>query len=235
MELENMDIGSSEWKNTIVEGARKLGIDVQPGQADQFAGHALILNEWNQKINLTAIDSPMDMAVKHFLDSIISSRYIGPDSRLLDVGSGAGFPGIPLRVMMPSLDVILVDATRKKVSFLKHVIQALHLSRIAAIHSRIEDLQQEWEGRFDIIVCRAFSSLADFAEKCLPLLAPDGLLLAFKGRNLGAEISQVSSTQRAGRCFPVSGEDSNRQLQMKIVSFELPYLNLSRSLILLRR
>jgi 16S rRNA (guanine527-N7)-methyltransferase len=230
-----MKIGSSEWKEIIVEGARELGIDVQLGQADQFAAHALILNEWNQKINLTAIDSPMDMAVKHFLDSIISSRYIGPGSRLLDVGSGAGFPGIPLKVMMPSLDVILVDATRKKVSFLKHAIQALHLSRIAAIHSRIEDLQQEWEGRFDIIVCRAFSSLADFAEKSMPLLAPDGLLLAFKGRNLGAELSQVPSTQRADRRFPVSGEDPNRQLQMKIVSFELPYLNLSRSLILLRR
>ena len=157
-----MDIGSQAWKDTIVEGAEQLGIDVQAGQADQFAAHALILKEWNQKINLTAIDSPMDMAVKHFLDSIISSRYIKPGSRLLDVGSGAGFPGIPLKVMIPSLDVILVDATRKKVSFLNHVIRRLHLSHITAIHSRIEDLQQEWEGRFDVIVCRAFSSLDDF-------------------------------------------------------------------------
>ncbi|RLC06370.1 MAG: 16S rRNA (guanine(527)-N(7))-methyltransferase RsmG [Deltaproteobacteria bacterium] len=229
-----MYIGTSEWKETIVTGARSLGIDVQPGQADQFAAHALILKEWNQKINLTAIDSPIDMAVKHFLDSIISSRYIKPDSRLLDVGSGAGFPGIPLKVMMPSLNVILVDATRKKISFLKHVIQALHLSRIAAIHSRIEDLQQEWDGRFDIIVCRAFSSLADFAEKCLPLLAPDGLLLAFKGKEFATDLDQAS-TQKGSEVFLVAGKDTHIKLQMKLMSFKLPYLNLSRTLILLRR
>ena len=229
-----MNIGSSKWKNVIVEGAGQLGIAVHAGQADQFAAHAFILNEWNQKINLTAIDSPMDMAVKHFLDSIISSRYIKPDSRLLDVGSGAGFPGIPLKVMMPSLNVTLVDATRKKVSFLKHVIQTLHLSRITAIHSRTEDLQQEWEGRFDIIVCRAFSSLADFAEKSMPLLTPDGLLLAFKGRELGDDMDQVS-TQKGSEVFPVEGGDTQTELQMKFVSFKLPFLNLSRTLILLRR
>ena len=141
-----MNIGAQAWKNTIVEGARELGIAVSAAQADQFAAHALILKAWNRKINLTAIHAPMDMAVKHFLDSIIPSRHIRPGSRLLDVGSGAGFPGIPLKVMLPSLDVTLVDATRKKVSFLSHVIQALHLSRISAIHSRLEDLQQEWEG-----------------------------------------------------------------------------------------
>ncbi|MFC1877464.1 16S rRNA (guanine(527)-N(7))-methyltransferase RsmG [Thermodesulfobacteriota bacterium] len=218
----------------IVDGARKLGIDVQPGQADQFAAHALILKEWNQKINLTAIDSPMDMAVKHFLDSIISSRYIKPGSRLLDVGSGAGFPGIPLKVMVPSLDVILVDATRKKVSFLKHAIQELHLSGVAAIHSRLEDLQQEWEGRFDIIVCRAFSSLADFAEKSMPLLAPEGLLLALKGKELATDMDQVS-TQNGSEVFLVAGKDAPTGFQMKFVSFKLPFLNLSRTLVMLTR
>jgi len=109
-----MDIGSVEWKEMIAEGAQRLGIDVQTGQLDQFAVHALALKEWNRKINLTAIDSPVDMAVKHFLDCIVSSRYIEPDGKLLDVGSGAGFPGIPLKVMMPSLNVTLVDATRKR-------------------------------------------------------------------------------------------------------------------------
>jgi len=169
-----------------------LGIQVQAAQADQFATHAILLKEWNQKINLTAIDSPMDMAVKHFLDSIIPFSHLTPGSRLLDVGSGAGFPGIPLKVMLPSLSVTLVDATRKKVSFLNHVIQQLHLSGISAIHSRVENLGREREGTFDIIVCRAFSSLTDFAEKSLPLLAPDGLLMAFKGKNLEPDLNRVS-------------------------------------------
>jgi len=229
-----MEIGSPEWKKMIVDGARGLGIDVQPGQADQFAAHALILKEWNQKINLTAIDSPMDMAVKHFLDSILSFRYIKPGSKLLDVGSGAGFPGIPLKIMIQSLDVILVDATRKKVSFLNHVIQRLRLSHITAIHSRIEDLQQEWEDRFDVVVCRAFSSLADFVEKSLPLLAPGGLLLAFKGRELATDMVQVS-TKNGGEVFRVAGKRIDTELQMKWVSFKLPFLNLSRTLVMLTR
>jgi 16S rRNA (guanine527-N7)-methyltransferase len=229
-----MDIGSIEWKELIVDGARRMGITVHADQADQFAAHALILKEWNQKINLTAIDSPMDMAVKHFLDSIVSSRHIEPGSRMLDVGSGAGFPGIPLKVMMPSLDVTLVDATRKKVSFLNHVIRRLHLSHITAMHSRLEDLQQEWEGRFDVIVCRAFSSLGDFVEKSLPLLVPGGLLLAFKGKGLGNDLVQVS-TQKGGEVFLASGKNIRTDFQMKCVSFKLPFLNLSRMLILLRR
>ena len=229
-----MNISSPAWKNTIVEGAREMEITVHARQTDQFAAHALILKEWNQKVNLTAIDSPMDMAVKHFLDSIISSRFIKPDSRLMDVGSGAGFPGIPLKVMIPSLNVTLVDATRKKVSFLNHVIRQLHLSGITAIHSRIEDLQQEWEGRFDVIACRAFSSLGDFAEKSMPLLAPDGLLLAFKGKDFAIDLDQVS-TQKGSEVFLVAGKDTHIKLQMKLMSFKLPYLNLSRTLILLRR
>jgi len=229
-----MDIGSVEWKEMIAEGAQRLGIDVQTGQLDQFAVHALALKEWNRKINLTAIDSPVDMAVKHFLDCIVSSRYIEPDGKLLDVGSGAGFPGIPLKVMMPSLNVTLVDATRKKVAFLNHVIRQLHLSHITAIHSRIENLQQEWEGKFDIVVCRAFSSLLDFAEKSLPMLAPEGLLVAFKAREPGTDTDQTSK-QNGGDVFHVAGKGTPTALRMKYVSFKLPFLNLSRTLIILRR
>ncbi len=229
-----MNIGSTAWKRTIVEGAREMGITVHAGQADQFAAHALILNEWNQKTNLTAIASPIEMAVKHFLDSIVSSRYIASGSRLLDVGSGAGFPGIPLKVMIPSLNVTLVDATRKKVSFLNHVIRQLHLKRITAIQSRIEDMQQEWKGRFDVVVCRAFSSLGDFAEKSLPLLGPEGLLMAYKGRELGNDLDQAS-TRRGEALYPVAGKGFHTELRMQRVTFRLPFLNLSRLLILLRR
>ena len=231
-----MQIGSPEWKKTIVDGAGGLGIDVQPGQVDQFAIHASTLIEWNQKINLTAIDSPLDMAIKHFLDSIIPFTYITPGSRLLDVGSGAGFPGIPLKVMLPSLNVTLVDATRKKVSFLNHVIQQLRLRNITAIHSRVENLQQEREGKFDMIVCRAFSSLNGFVEKSLPLLAPDGLLMAFKGKNVEPDLNQMSTSQEASKTFLVSGNDPpNKRLQMKFIHFNLPFLDLSRTLILLHR
>jgi len=230
-----MKIDSQEWKEIIVDGARGLGIDVQPGQANQFATHASILKEWNQKINLTAIDSPTDMAIKHFLDSIVPFSYITPGSRLLDVGSGAGFPGIPLKIMLPSLNVTLVDATRKKVSFLTHVIQQLHLSDISAIHSRVENLRRDREGEFDMIVCRAFSSLNSFVEKSLPLLASDGLLIAFKGKNIEPDLMQVPTFQEVGKTFFVPGNKPNRRLQMKFIHFNLPFLDLSRTLILLYR
>lgn len=231
---DDMEIGSAEWKDVIVKGARQFSIDVLPEQADRFALHALLLKEWNQKINLTAIESPMGMAVKHFLDSIIPFRYITPGSRLLDVGSGAGFPGIPLKVMIPSSNMILVDATRKKVSFLHHVIRRLHLCCITPIHSRIEDLRPEREGKFDIIVCRAFSSLAEFAEKSMPLLAPGGLLLAMKGKEISTGLPEESTRGGEG-VFSATGKDVHTGLQMTCVSFELPFLNLSRTLILLRR
>jgi 16S rRNA (guanine527-N7)-methyltransferase len=230
-----MNIGSPAWKKTIVEGAQALGITVHAGQADQFAAHARILQEWNRKMNLTAIASPMDMAVKHFLDSIVSSRYIKPGSHLLDVGSGAGFPGIPLKVIMPSLNVTLVDATRKKISFLQHVIRQLQLEGIAAIHSRIENLEQKRVGRFDVIVCRAFSSLDDFVEKSLPLLTPEGLLMAYKGRGLGNDLEQASPRRGGAALYPVTGKGFQTELRMKCVSFEMPFLNLPRKLILLRR
>lgn len=229
-----MDIGSTEWKKLIVDGAQALGVVVNKVQADQFAAHALILKEWNRKINLTAIASPMDMAVKHFLDCIVSSRHIKPGSRLLDVGSGAGFPGIPLKVMIPSLDVTLVDATRKKVNFLNHVIRRLHLGQITAIHARVEDLAQKGEAGFDVIVCRAFSSLADFLEKSIPLLAPAGMMMAFKGRELTTDLLQVSR-RNGGEFFLVSNKGMPTELQMRSLSFELPFLNLSRTLVLIRR
>ena len=219
----------------IIEGAGALGINVQAAQADQFATHAILLKKWNQKINLTAIDSPMDMAIKHFLDSIAPLSSITPGSRLLDIGSGAGFPGIPLKVMMPSLNVTLVDATRKKVSFLNHVIQELHLRDISAIHSRVENLGQDWEGAFDIIVCRAFSSLNDFVEKSLPLLAPDGLLMAFKGKNFEPDLSQVSTPRVIGKTVYAYGKGPREKLQIKFMHFDLPFLDLSRTLILLSR
>ena len=232
-----MEIGSSTWKEMIVDGARGLDVVVQPSQADQFAEHAHILQEWNRKMNLTAIDSAPDTAVKHFLDSIVPSRFIRPDSRLLDVGSGAGFPGVPLKVMLPSLKVTLVDAVRKKVSFLKHVIQQLQLSDIEAIHCRLEDLPKQGTGEFDVIVCRAFSSLSDFVEKSLPLLASGGLLLALKGGNLEAEVRQGSAGQTGSSIFSVSGKGPHRQLQlqMKVVRYQLPFLALSRTLVRLTR
>ena len=103
-----MQIGSKKWKNVIYDGAKDLEIQMDQGKIDQFAIHAVELSKWTRKINLTAISDPLEIAVKHFLDSIAPARYIPPDTSLLDVGSGGGFPGIPLKIMIPSLSVTLI-------------------------------------------------------------------------------------------------------------------------------
>jgi len=230
-----MEIGSSEWKNVIVEGAGRLGISVRSHQADLFAVHALMLDKWNQKINLSAIHSPLDMAVKHYLDAIAPLHFVRQGRHVLDVGSGAGFPGIPLKVMIPSLHVTLVDATRKKVSFLKHVIRELGLTDISAVHARVENLPEALEGSFDVIVSRAFSSLADIAEKSLPFLAPEGEIIAYKGRDAAVDIQQAAITQDNGSTIFVPEGNHSRRLQMQTLTFTLPFLDLNRTLIILRR
>jgi hypothetical protein len=110
---------SSEWKKMVLRGARQLGIVLTPGQLDCFAQHATLLLEWNRKINLTAIVDPAEMAVKHYLDAIAPIKHIPLQGHLLDIGTGGGFPGIPLKVMRPDQPMTLIDGVRKKISFVK--------------------------------------------------------------------------------------------------------------------
>jgi 16S rRNA (guanine527-N7)-methyltransferase len=143
-----------QWKRMVVEGAAFMGIPVSPEQADRFALHAAELIRWNRKMNLTAITDPEDMAVRHFLDSIAAAPLISPGSRLLDIGSGGGFPGIPLKVMVPSLRGVLVDSVHKKVSFMSYLVGRLGLTDMRAVHGRAEDLARDpaYGRSFDVVV-----------------------------------------------------------------------------------
>ena len=135
-----MEIGSKEWSHLIINGADRFNIDLNHHHTDQYAIHARELTQWTEKINITSITDPFEIAVKHFLDSLAPAPLILPGMKLLDIGSGGGFPGLPLKVLIPSMSVTLIDASRKKVSFLKHVIRTLTLDNIHALHSRAEDL-----------------------------------------------------------------------------------------------
>ena len=111
---KRMEIGSEKWKQLIIDGAGHFGVHINRDQAQQLALHAALMLKWNRTTNLTAITDPVDVAVKHFLDSIITVHLISLGATVLDIGSGAGFPGIPLKIMIPSLQVTLIDASRKK-------------------------------------------------------------------------------------------------------------------------
>lgn len=152
--------------------------------------HADELIIWNRKMNLTAIKDPLAIAEKHFIDSAAASLFLGNEKTLLDMGTGAGFPGIPLKILRPDLKVLLLDASRKKVSFLNHVIRMLALKDIKALHARAEDLHNnpEYKLRYDGMISRAFTKLSDFVDLAIPFLSPEGALFAMKGKNVQKEI-----------------------------------------------
>ena len=187
---------------------------------DQFSIHASELIKWNRKINLTTITDPVEVAVKHFLDSIISVRVIPEYGRLLDIGSGGGFPGIPIKIMIPSLSVTLIDASRKKVSFLKHVCRNIKLIEINARQIRAEELAKDktFKNCFDVIICRAFSRLDKIIFKALPLLSKDGIIVAMKGKLSASEL------ESAGKY----------NLSLTEEKYKLPFLGLERSLVILK-
>ncbi len=115
-----MEIGSNTWKRLVEEGVKEFGINISGKETDMFAIHAGEMLHWNRRINLTAITDPEEVALKHFIDAIAPVSMISPGSSILDIGSGGGFPGLPVKIVMPSVSVTLVDGSRKKVSFLNH-------------------------------------------------------------------------------------------------------------------
>jgi 16S rRNA (guanine527-N7)-methyltransferase len=229
-----MQIGSKEWSDLIIEGARAFDIDLTPDHTSRFAIHATELIRWNQKINLTAITDPLEVAVKHFLDSLPAVRFMPPNATLLDIGSGGGFPGLPLKVLRPSLSITLIDASLKKVNFLKHVIRTLKLGSIKALHMRAEDLAAATKSakRFDVIISRAFSSLEHFFKLALPLLAEEGSILAFKG-----EVEQDELKDSKNSIFKEVEDNSlaRHQFSIAMEKFHLPFLNSKRSIVILKK
>ena len=188
-----MKIGSMEWQRFIVDGARRLGIAIDESATAAFSTHASELINWNRKINLTTITHPRDIAVKHFLDSLAPAGFIPDGASLLDIGSGGGFPGIPLKILKPSISVLLIDGIGKKVNFLKHVLRTLHLENIEALQIRAENLLKapQCANSFDVIISRALSDLASFVKSALPMLAAQGTIIAMKGEVGQEELDAV--------------------------------------------
>jgi 16S rRNA (guanine527-N7)-methyltransferase len=177
---------------TLRRGSRDLGIPLTDTQVDQMACHAAELEKWNRHINLTAIKGPKDIARKHFLDALAIDPYIQSRSgRFLDMGTGGGFPGLPVKLLNPDIQMVLMDASRKKIHFLKHVIRLLGIDGIEAIHGRVADLHNDGAsaGRFHGILARGLADLGRLAEMAAPLLAPAGVLYALKSPDVGEEIT----------------------------------------------
>jgi 16S rRNA (guanine527-N7)-methyltransferase len=228
-----MEIGTNEWSNFLIDYAKTIGIDFDRTQNRLFSAHAAELIKWNRKINLTTITDPIEVASNHFLDSLVPARFMSPHAAMLDIGSGGGFPGIPLKVLLPELSVTLIDASRKKVSFLKHVIRTLKLDDIEALHMRAEDLadQPSYINRFDVIVSRALTSLECFVRLALPLLACGGLIMALKGQVGNVELADLQENVLTKLNYAGSAV---RPLTIFLERYSLPFLYSERTIVTLR-
>ena len=228
-----MKIGDSDWSNFLSKHAKRFDIKLNRKQDQLFSTYAIELIKWTQKINITAITDPIDIAVKHFIDSLVPARFISPKAELLDIGSGGGFPGIPLKVLLPNLSVTMIDASRKKISFLKHIIRTLQLVNITALQVRAEELGQlpNHTNRYDIVISRALSSLDLFVRLALPLISDDGAVLAMKGE---LKKSELDLLQRYLRPNHIAGTLDHQHI-ISIEKYTLPVINLKRSIVTIKQ
>lgn len=162
-----------------------------PGRAAAFNRYAEMLRERNEKINLTAITEPEEVKVKHFLDSCSAAELLPGGASVLDIGSGAGFPGLPLKIVRPDLTVTLLDSVNKKVAFVSDVVAELKLSGVTAVHARIEDFPHK--GEYDAVVSRAVAELSTLAEYALPFVKIGGAFIAYKSEKAESEAEAAAS------------------------------------------
>ena len=205
----------------LVSGAKKLGIDLDRAQIRRFLNYYDVVTEWNQKTNLTAVTGFDAFQTRHFLDSLAVNLAFNLNQleceRVLDVGTGAGFPGVPLMIAFPKLDITLVDSNAKKTMFLKHLLRTLGLVDVKVITGRAEVLAHNSRLRetFDVVLSRALAKLPTLVELTVPFCRPGGLVIAHKGTRVIGDLMQAQDAiMNVGgglkEILPVSYEGSDR-------------------------
>jgi 16S rRNA (guanine527-N7)-methyltransferase len=226
-ELCQKRIVEETFLKTLSEGAAQIGIHLGQTELDLFAAYHRELLLWNRRINLVSERSSREIVIRHFLDSLTPAPWISrPDGLLIDLGSGAGFPGIPLRIALPGLQLWLVEASRKKTSFLSHLVRTLRLEDVTVVRERIEALigQKACAGRFDTVLSRAAFKLSELVRMASFFLATGGLLIAMKGPDTREE------QQEAERALATAG-----MVEAASGNVSLPGIKLSRKIITYQR
>ena len=179
------------FKKLFLELANKININLTENQIEKFYKYMKLLLEWNEKINLTAITDENEIVLKHFVDSLTVLKYIKEDDKIIDVGTGAGFPGIPMAIMMPNTKITLLDSLNKRINFLNEVIKELNLKNVETIHSRSEDCGKDilYREKYDISIARAVANLSTLSEYLLPFVKIDGKMICMKGSEVEEELN----------------------------------------------
>lgn len=215
---------------SFINDLKEFHIEINEEQKNQFLTYYRLLTEWNSFMNLTAITEFDEVMKKHFVDSVSLIKAL-PDIdkkeySLIDIGTGAGFPGVPLKIVYPKLKIVLLDSLNKRVSFLNEVINKLNLSNIEAFHGRAEDYakRKEFRENFDICVSRAVANLSTLSEYCLPFVKQGGYFVSYKSEKITEEF------ENAGNAIKILGGSYEKQ-----VEFYLPDSDIYRNLFMIRK
>ena len=214
------------FKKELKSQCRKIKVDINDEQFLKFYKYMNMLIEWNENINLTAIVEPKEIILKHFIDSLTVCNDINEGCSVVDVGTGAGFPGIPLKILRPDIEVTLMDSLNKRINFLQIVIKELELNGIVAIHGRIEDFgkNKDFREKFDCSVSRAVANLSVLSEYMLPLVKIGGKCICMKGSNVDEEL------EKANKAIDILGGklyDVNK--------FFLPDTDMGRNIVIIKK
>lgn len=215
-----------EFSNLIKLYGKEISIEFSELQVERFYKYMNLLIEWNEKINLTAITEPKEIIIKHFIDSLTILKDIKGKNTLVDVGTGAGFPGIPLKIMNEEIKITLLDSLNKRINFLNEVIKELDLRNIETIHSRVEEAgkNKKYRESFDIATARAVANLTTLSEYMLPLVKVGGKSICMKGSEVSEEL------QNSKKAISILGGEIE-----DIDNFQLPKSDMMRNIVIIKK
>jgi len=211
----------NQFSDKLISIGKQINVDINEEQANKFYKYMELLLEWNEKMNLTAITEPDEVILKHFIDSITVEKYINKEAKIIDVGTGAGFPGIPLSIIRNDLNITLMDSLNKRIRFLDEVIEKNNLINVDTVHSRAEELARntDYREKFDVATSRAVASLNVLLEYMVPFIKVGGYCICMKGSNVDEELDNAKKALDVLNCkvekverFNLPGSDYGRNI-----------------------